>query len=46
MALERKNPVRRANAARRLAELTAKLAELEAGEAQNFVEQTVADDVA
>jgi antitoxin component of MazEF toxin-antitoxin module len=41
-----KDPVCRANAARRLAELTAKLAELEAEEAQNSVEQTVANDVA
>ncbi|PSB24511.1 hypothetical protein [Stenomitos frigidus] len=41
-----KNPVRRANASRRLAELTAKLADLEAEEAQNFVEQTVVDEVA
>ncbi|MBW4583105.1 MAG: hypothetical protein KME42_26350 [Tildeniella nuda ZEHNDER 1965/U140] len=41
-----KDPVRRANASKRLAKLTAKLAELEAAEAQNFVEQTVVDDVA
>lgn len=41
-----KDPVCRANATRRLAELTAKLADLEAEEAQNFVEQPVADEVA
>lgn len=41
-----KHPVRRANASRRLAELTAKLAELEAEEAQTFLEQTASSDVA
>ncbi len=41
-----KDPVCRANASRRLAELTAKLAELEAAEAQTFLEQTASSDVA
>ena len=41
-----KDPICRANASRRLAELTAKLAELEAEEAQNFVKQTTSDNVA
>lgn len=41
-----KDPVCRANASRRLAELTAKLAELEAEEAQRFLEQTTSSEVA
>ncbi|MBW4583100.1 MAG: hypothetical protein KME42_26325 [Tildeniella nuda ZEHNDER 1965/U140] len=41
-----KDPVCRANIARLLAEMTVKLAEMEAEEAQKFLEQTASSDVA
>ncbi|UBF26467.1 hypothetical protein K9N68_00145 [Kovacikia minuta CCNUW1] len=41
-----KNPICRANAARRLAELTTKLAEMEAEEARQFREQNPSNEAA
>ncbi|MBW4692969.1 MAG: hypothetical protein KME27_14540 [Lyngbya sp. HA4199-MV5] len=41
-----KDPICRANASRRLAELSAKLAELEAAEAKQFSEQNLPNEAA
>jgi hypothetical protein len=43
--LKEANPIRRANAARRLAELSAILAEMEAAEAKQFGDQISSNEV-